>query len=247
MENKSHEYSVTDSWSLLCNAGLLTRFGYTEIVPNAARASINPLPSSLHHTRRLEASSPMIKDIMQSQTWPTLSPIHAAALVPEQKAMVEASASGRESLKKLSHSWRTAFLVSGLVVKQKGNATVYLSLGPWPNNSAAGMIPLERVEHHKLHFYKMPDNIQCQFKSIYAFQEWSVLDAVLASPLHVALLMAQKSKTKNHADLTVPTLPGFFLEKTKNVTPFLQYVAKEGFHTVSMGILKRLLKESSLA
>ena len=185
---------------------------------------------------------------MQSQTWPSLSPLYAASLVPEQKLLVEASAKGPESMKKLMHSWRTGFLVSGLVVKQKGDASIYLSLGPWPNNSDSGMVPLERVEleGQKLYFYKLPDKPSCQFKAIYAFADWSVLDVHLVSPLRVALMLGQKSKIKSHTELRVPTLPGLFWEKSKSMTPLLQYVAREGFHTVSVSLMKRLLKDLSV-
>lgn len=223
----------------------MQRFGYTEISPDAARVSVNPLPGSIHHTKRLEASSPQIKDVMQKQTWPSLSPLYAASLVPEQKLLVEASTKGPESLKKLMQSWRTAFLVSGLVIKQKGDASIYLSLGPWPNNSATAVIPLERVELEgsKLYFYRVPSKIECHFKTVLAFADWSVLDTVVASPLRVALMLGQKLKVKTHSDLRVPDLPGFFWEKSKSMTPLLQYVAKEGFHTVSVSLMKRLLKE----
>ena len=165
--------------------------------------------------------------------------------VPEQKLLVEASTKGPESLKKLMHSWRTAFLVSGLVIKQKGDASIYLSLGPWPNNSATAVIPLERVELEgsKLYFYRVPSKIECHFKTVLAFADWSVLDTVVASPLRVALMLGQKLKVKTHSDLRVPDLPGFFWEKSKSMTPLLQYVAKEGFHTVSVSLMKRLLKE----
>ena len=182
---------------------------------------------------------------MHKQTWPSLSPLYAASLVPEQKLLVEASTKGPESLKKLMQSWRTAFLVSGLVIKQKGDASIYLSLGPWPNNSATAVIPLERVELEgsKLYFYRVPSKIECHFKTVLAFADWSVLDTVVASPLRVALMLGQKLKVKTHSDLRVPDLPGFFWEKSKSMTPLLQYVAKEGLHTVSVSLMKRLLKE----
>ena len=182
---------------------------------------------------------------MHKQTWPSLSPLYAASLVPEQKLLVEASTKGPESLKKLMQSWRTAFLVSGLVIKQKGDASIYLSLGPWPNNSATAVIPLERVELEgsKLYFYRVPSKIECHFKTVLALADWSVLDTVVASPLRVALMLGQKLKVKTHSDLRVPDLPGFFWEKSKSMTPLLQYVAKEGFHTVSVGLMKRLLEE----
>ena len=218
-------------------------------MPDAAAVSVNPLPASLHHTKRLEASSPKLKDIMQGQSWPSLSPLNAAALVPEQKLLIEASKSGSDAVRKLSHSWRTAFLASGLVVKQKGTSVTYMCLGLWPSNSAAGMIPLERVEleSQKIYFWKLPDKIECQFKCVYSFSDWSVLDTVRASPLHVALVSVQKSKTKSYADFKVPQLPGLFLEKSKSVTPLLKYVAKEGFYLASVGMLKRLLKETCRA
>ena len=88
----------------------------------------------------------VVEETMQNQTWPSLSPLNAAALAPEQKLLIEASASGPDAVKKLSHSWRTAFMAPGLVVKQKASTVTYFCLGLWPSNSAAGMIPLQRME-----------------------------------------------------------------------------------------------------
>ena len=225
----------------------MQRFGYTEILPDAAAVSVNPLPASLHHTKRLEASSPKLKDIMQSQSWPSLSPLNAAVLVPEQKLLTESSASGSDAVRKMSHSWRTAFMAPGVIVRQKGSSVTYLCLGLWPSNSAAGMIPLERVEleSQKMYFWKLPQKIECHFKCVFSFADWSVMDTIRASPLHVALI--QKSKTKSYSDFKVPQLPGLFLEKSKSVTPLLKYVAKEGFYLASVAMLKRLLKETCRA
>ena len=152
----------------------MQRFGYSEITPDAAAVSVNPLRASLHHTKRLEASSPKLKEIMQNQTWLSLSPLNAAALAPEQKLLIKSSASGPDAVKKLSHSWRTAFMAPGLVVKPKGSTVTYLCLGLWPSNSAAGMIPLERVElgSQKIYFWKLSQKFECHFKCVFSFADW---------------------------------------------------------------------------
>ena len=120
------------------------------------------------------AYKPELEEIMQNQTPPSLSPLNAAALAPEQKLLIEASASGPDAVKKLSHSRRTAFMAPGLVVKQKGSTVTYLCLGLWPSNSAAGMILLERVElgSQKICFWKLPQKFKCHFKCVFSFADW---------------------------------------------------------------------------
>ena len=121
-QNKAHSFTATDSWSQLCAGKIFESFGYSEMDPDPdqpAGLATFELPNSIHNTKRLEASSQKLKDVMGQKTWPGLSPQNSCALAAEQHLLVEACKKGPAGLGQVMSMWRTAFLARGLIVRMK--------------------------------------------------------------------------------------------------------------------------------
>ena len=209
------------------------------------QVTVDQVPSTFFHTRKLDPSTENLRSIMNRRTWPSLSPVRAGAMAAESALMVRFYKENR--LRDLVNTWRTRFLQRGLVLKDKNKPDeVVFSLGPWPTCAAALCISLRKATAaDKSVWYSLPKPLtreHLQWKCVEKFADWEVVQTQLISPLHAGLLMKGSGAKKKNA-LVVPELPGMWREKTKTRLGLLKFSASMGFWDISNFYIKLLLQD----
>ena len=233
-ENKAHKMSAVDFWSVLSFDGVLETAQYREVESNPMDTSECPenLPAAMFHTRRRSPSCAQLRQITGRQTWTSISPLHFCALPAEHSLMLSSFADDCMAL--MPAAWRTAFLVSGLVCRRKGDpkGTWYVSFGVWPGGNAALLLPLKKFTVGKLLFWSLETLSMDKLRWVHVtkFSDWDALPTEIVSPLSVFV------RTKGQEC----QLAGPFLERDKPQN-LLRYAASCGFWDLDCNIVQKVL------
>ena len=237
-DGKAAKMSSIEVWSTASRGGIMKRFGYREV--EAPAADLAPsIPDSLFHTQLKQPSMPKMCELTGRGTpWPTLQPLVAPTVAAELWTMVTLRKAGK--LDQLTASWRTQFLLSGLIVKQKGQKDWFMSTGPWPKGSATLLLPMQRKELKKgLYAFGLKPNLSrgcLRWASVFQFDTWEVAQTKVVSPIHFGVLLAKGSS------LNIPDENLFFWLETDKPRPLLQHCAHNAFFDISADILELLLQ-----
>lgn len=140
--NKAHDMSSCDVWQTLSFRRVLQSSGFREIITDTT-LDVPKLPDSLYHIQGRQASSDVLKALTGPLKWPSLTQLSLGALACELSLLVQNFEAG--TMGQLSGTWRCCFLRQGLIVAHKFWNCECLSLGPWPSNCGALLLPLQRI------------------------------------------------------------------------------------------------------
>ena len=229
-ENKSHEMAGVEAWQCCSFSNTLHSFGFEEVKTDATTcASEKLLPASVFHLLKREAPE-ALKRITQNATWPSLTQQSISTTACELVLLQDALKSNKVS--QLSDTWRSSFLVKGLVVQHDSfePSKMYLSLGSCHTSASVILLQLESSGNAGLDLCPIHrDSIK--IAQVFKFEGWYVVPAQMVSPLHHQLVSGS----------TQQRIP--FLLKTGEKVPLLKHVASEGYYNLDEKRLTLLLKE----
>ena len=224
--NKAHDMSSCDAWQCLSLRKVLPSAGFTEISTDPTQPPIK-LPESLYHVQHRAPSMTTLKTITGTMTWPSPTQQSLGGLACEMCLLMDSHAKNNIGL--LKESWRTALLRRGLVVQMEGSQPK-LSLGPWPGNCGALLLPLKEMEHGFEMTELRSDNVG--FAQVSDFKSWFVIPCEARSPLHHFLATKQRDLA------TVPLLC-----KVGSRKPLLTHAAECAFWDLPVSVLSMLAKD----